>query len=304
MTKCPYTKLFKTYAEQVEQLRSRGMIIEDAQKAEFALRHFNYYRLRGYWLPFEAENNVSSQHIFKNGTRFEDVLAVYTFDRKLRLLLMDAVERIEISVRAQWAYCVAQKYGSHAHLHSGYAYNQQRWAEHLEKLRHEVNRSKEAFIEHHREKYQEELPPVWAVCEVMSLGLLSRFYENIQCPDTQAAIAGQYGVHRRVFKSWLHHLSVVRNICAHHGRLWNRHLLKLEIPKKRPSLLAGAFVKDSPKLYNTLLMLLYLMDVIEPGHDWRGRLCALLAESTGVPLKAMGFSGNWQEKAIWHGDAV
>lgn len=146
MTKHPYTKPSKTYAEQVEILRSRGMIIDDVLKAELALRHLNYYRLCGYWLPFETENNASSLHIFKNGTRFEDVLAVYTFDRKLRLLLMDAVERIEISVRAQWAYSVAQKYGSHAHLHSGYAYNQQRWTEHLEKLRDEVNRSKEAFI--------------------------------------------------------------------------------------------------------------------------------------------------------------
>jgi abortive infection bacteriophage resistance protein len=296
MTKRPYNKPPTTYPQQIDLLRARGMRIDDPDTAAFYLRHLNYYRLAAYWLPFESDH---ATHTFRPGTRFEDVLDLYVFDRELRLLIMDAVERIEVSVRGQWAHILAHRHGPHAHLDAALARNPQRWADHLAKLRDEVARSKEAFIQHHRETYQEELPPVWVVSEVLSLGLLSRLYENIGFPDTKAAIAGQYGLHQRIFTSWLHQLSVVRNICAHHGRLWNRHLLKLEAPHKHPAALAGLFVADSPKLYNTLLLLLYLMDVISPGHHWRQRLLHLLTAHPAVPLAAMGFPAEWQRSAIW-----
>jgi len=303
MSKRPYTKPSKTYTEQVEILRSRGMIIDDAPKAELALRHLNYYRLCGYWLPFEQDH---ATHTFKPGTRFESVIELYNFDRRLRLLLMDAIERIEVSVRGQWAHIMAQRHGPHSHLQPELAKNREHWGKNIADLHKEAERSKEEeFIRHYRDNYLEDLPPVWAMCEVMSLGLLSRWFHNIGDPHTKAAIAGQYQVHHSIFTSWLRHLTGVRNVCAHHNRLWDREfIIKPEAPRKRPTVLAGAFEKDSPKLYNTLLMLLYLMDVIEPGHDWRGRLCALLAESTGIPLKAMGFPNNWQEKAIWQGGAA
>jgi abortive infection bacteriophage resistance protein len=301
VTKHPYTKPSKTYAEQVEILRSRGMIIDDVLKAELALRHLNYYRLCGYWLPFEQDH---ATHTFKLGTRFEHVIELYNFDRRLRLLVMDAIERIEVSVRGQWAHIVAQRHGPHAHLDPAFAEDKALWDKNLADLQKEVKRSdNENFIRHYQQRYQEPLPPIWVVCEVMSLGLLSKWYRNIQSLNTKAAIAGQYHVHSINFSSWLHHLTIIRNLCAHHSRLWDREFRTR--PKiNKPAILSSAHVRNSPKLYNTLLMLLYLMDVIEPGHDWRGRLQGLLGESTGVPLKAMGFPENWQEKAIWQGGAV
>jgi abortive infection bacteriophage resistance protein len=169
--KRPFTKRPTTYAQQVELLQQRGMQVDDSATVEFYLQHLNYYRLGAYWLPFEADH---ATHTFRPGTRFDDVLNLYVFDRELRLLVLDAIERIEVSVRGQWAYQLAHRHGCHAHLDPNLAYKQNLWQANLDKLTEEVNRSDETFIKHLKATYTEALPPVWAVCEVMSLGLLSR----------------------------------------------------------------------------------------------------------------------------------
>lgn len=123
-----FTKPPKTFAEQVELLVSRGMEIEDPERAERYLSHLNYYRLAAYWLPCEQDH---STHSFKSGTSFNTVLAHYIFDRELRLLVMDAIERLEVSLRTRWAYHLSHSYGPHAHL-NGNIFKRGRWS-------HQVN---------------------------------------------------------------------------------------------------------------------------------------------------------------------
>lgn len=89
--------------QQIDLLVQRGMDVPDRQRAAHYLRHLNYYRLRGYWLPFESGIADNGDHRFQAGTMFEHVLERYVFDRELRLLVMDAIERIEVSVRTHWA---------------------------------------------------------------------------------------------------------------------------------------------------------------------------------------------------------
>jgi len=101
MSKKPYTKKALPFADQVALLRERGMEIRDEAEAAFYLSHINYYRLTAYWLPFEEDH---ATHQFRAGTTFDEVLKLYIFDRELRLLVMDALERIEVSVRTQWAF--------------------------------------------------------------------------------------------------------------------------------------------------------------------------------------------------------
>lgn len=290
----PYTKPALTCEDQVALLVSRGMSVPDPKEAAFYLRHLNYYRLCAYWLPFEEDH---ATHRFREGTTFRDVLDLYTFDRELRLLVLDALERIEVSARTQWAHQLGLRHGSHAHLDERLAYRVERWVANLESLRSEVDRSEEEFIRHLKATYSEELPPVWAVCEVMSLGLLSRWYANLYPMPTRTAIASVYGVDQRVLQSWLHHLTIVRNVCAHHGRLWNREFTVLAKQPHRPPVIAGAFRANSNQLYNSLLVLLYLMDIVSPGHHWRQRLTLLLARQP--MLHAMGFPNDWQTKKIW-----
>lgn len=294
--KRPFCKPATTHAQQIVLLRQRGMLIDDPATAEFYLRHLNYYRLAAYWLPYEADH---ATHAFRPGTRFADVLNLYVFDRELRLLMLDAIERVEVSVRSQWAYQFAHQHGPHAHLDATLAFKQNLWQANLEKLTDEVSRSDEAFIKHLRATYTEALPPVWAVCEVMSLGLLSRWYNNLKPMPTRRAIAATYGVDEKVLESWLRHLSLVRNTCAHHGRLWNREFtITPLLPRNKPAGLAVQCRAGSRKLYNSLVILLHCMDVIAPKHLWRTRLKDLIARHA-IPVAAMDFLAGWEEMPIW-----
>lgn len=296
----PFSKPATTHAQQVALLQQRGMVIDDTAAAEFYLLHLNYYRLGAYWLPFEADH---ATHHFRPGTRFDEVLNLYVFDRELRLLVLDAIERVEVSVRSQWAYQLAHRHGPHAHLDVALAFKPHLWHGNLSKLSEEVSRSVEAFIKHLQSTYEEALPPVWAVCEVMSLGLLSRWYNNLKPMPTRRAIAAAYGVDEKVLESWLRHLSLVRNTCAHHSRLWNREFtITPLLPRSKPVGLSAQCQVGSRKLYNALVILLHCMDVIAPQHHWRTRLKTLIA-SHDVPVVAMDFPIHWQQLPIWQ-DAV
>lgn len=294
--KIPFSKPATSYTQQVNQLQQRGMEFDDPKQAEFYLQHLNYYRLGAYWLPFEANHG---SHTFRPGTRFSDVLNLYLFDRELRLLVLDAIERVEVSVRSQWAYQLAHLHGPHAHLDDALAFNSHRWQSNLNKLQEEVNRSDETFIKHLISHYIEELPPVWAVCEVMSLGLLSRWYNNLKPMPTRRAIAAVYRVDEKVLASWLHHLALVRNTCAHHSRLWNREFtITPLLPRNKPAGLSAQCRNESRKLYNTLVILLYFMDTIAPHHHWRTRLKDLIARHGSV-VTSMDFPADWQNLPIW-----
>ncbi|MBK6847212.1 MAG: Abi family protein [Proteobacteria bacterium] len=300
VTPRPFTKCATTHTEQVDLLRQRGMQVDDPAEAEFYLQHLNYYRLAAYWLPFEVDH---ASHKFRAGTRFSDVLNLYIFDRELRLLVLDAVERIEVSVRSQWAYQLAHLHGPHAHLDPKLACRDDRWQTNFAQLQSEVRRSDETFIRHLTSSYDEQLPPVWAVCEVMSLGLLSRWFDNLKPMATRRAIAAAYRVDHRVLASWLHHLSTVRNTCAHHSRLWNREFtVTPQVPRTKPADLAPCFAPTSRKVYNTLVILLYCMDLVAPQHRWRLRLRQLIRDHR-IPVAAMGFPAGWSELAIFHDPA-
>lgn len=298
MSKRAFGKPALTHSEQIGLLVSRGLIVEDQLAAEFYLRHLNYYRLAGYWFPLERDHKT---HEFKSGASFSKVLSLYVFDRELRLLILDAIERVEVSVRSVWAYEVAHKHGPHAHLDGQLAKDQRRWRKNLGVLSEEVKRSDELFIKHYRSAYSESLPPVWAVCEVMSLGMLSRWFSNLGPSATRTAIAATFGVDATILQSWLRHLSYVRNLCAHHARLWNRELtITPGAPRTKPVGLGGQFVVKSRRIYNTLVILLYLMDVIAPAHTWRTRIRDLIENGDSKP-PAMGFPDAWEQRSIWHG---
>lgn len=215
------------------------MVIPNHAEAVFYLQHLNYYRLGAYWLPFEIDH---SSHSFRKGTTFEDVLNLYIFDCQLRLLVLDAIERVEVSVRSTWAYNLAHRHGAHAHLDQSLALRAHWWQQNINKLTEEIGRSDEAFIQHYRHTYSESLPPVWAVCEIMSLGLLSRWYDNLKPMQVRSDIEKQ--------------------------------------------------------LYNSLVILLHFMDAVDPHHQWRRALKALIAKH-GIDVSAMDFPNNWEVLSIW-----
>ncbi|MDP2902880.1 MAG: Abi family protein [Methylovulum sp.] len=263
------------------------------------LSHLNYYRLGAYWLPFEQHH---SSHQFRPGTQFDDALNLYIFDRELRLWLMDAIERIEVSLRTQFAYQLSLRYGTHPHLNQALFHDPARYSRAYNKLENEVKQSGEEFIKHLTQKYQEPLPPIWAIVELMSIGQLSQWYDNLQNRQDRKIIADIYDIDEKNLRTFLHHLTTLRNHCAHHARVWNRdYTVTLKIPNKRPASLVSSFnhqPHSGRKLYNTLVLLAYLMDLMSPGHHWKKQLLKLIKNHSINP-HLMGFPSHWLQLPIW-----
>jgi abortive infection bacteriophage resistance protein len=303
-----YNKIALNTDEQLDLLIDRGMDIGDRSHAFTALYHINYYRLRAYWLQFEQTPTHGLDHAFKAGTTLEQVLLLYRFDRALRLLLLDSIERIEISLRARWANELGQRYGAFAHEEPRHFTQHHIWQQGLAELSNEYIRSRETFAEHHRRRYpQLTTPPIWVASELMTLGSLSRWLQNLRVPKDRQAVADAYGLDEKVLVSFTHHLTIVRNHCAHHGRVWNRKLsLKMLLPSKKPAGLAASFHPlEDRRIYNTLTMLVYLMQRLEPitlhpkASDWPQRLTHLILSASHRELAAMGFPSDWEERWAW-----
>ncbi len=291
-----YNKPPLSIQDQVSLLKNRGMLFDDDAFAEHCLNHINYYRLRSYWIVFESDPQT---HIFETNTNFNDVLNLYQFDRQLRLLVLDAIERVETSVRTQWAYEMAQAAGAHAYLDISLLKPTRE--DTVDKIKVEVDRAREVFIEHYNRKYSNPAyPPIWAVCEVMSFGTLSKSYSSIQSISLRSDIAKKYALDERVLESFLRHLNYIRNLCAHHGRLWNRRSTTgFQFPRTKPSSLARAFNYSEPKkLYNTCVMLIHLLEIINPGSSWKQEFIDLKTEHN-IDVTKMGFPNGWQSLGIW-----
>ena len=262
-----YQKPFLSITEQISLLKSRGMHFNNEEKAKEYLENINYYRLCAYWLPFEANHQT---HTFKKGTNFERVLELYVFDRELRLLMLDAIEGIEVSVRSRFSYELSQKYASHFHLNETLFKSPYRYEQTLKKLKTEITRSKEPFIKHFKKKYKEDLPPIWASVELMTLGQVSNWFSIIKHRADRQLVAKHYGLDEKVLASFLHHLTIVRNISAHHSVLWNKRIV-VEFTLAK-SMKEKFNHKETKKLFNTFVMVEHLMNKINESNHWRERL--------------------------------
>lgn len=287
-----YKKPPLNHNEQLNLLISRGLIIADKKAVLHCLRHISYYRFSAYCLPFKHGD------LFIHNTTFEDIIDLYTFDRKLRLLILEVIEAIEIAVRSQAINQLSEKYGTFGYLNSKYFissrhFNHEKW---LAKINASIDESSEEFIGHHKTKYcsQKEFP-IWKAFEVISFGALSRLFQGLQGKDSQA-IASQYGLHDVILLSWLHVIVYIRNLCAHHARLWNR---KLTFKPKLPNKDKKWENIQNDRIYCLLMMMQYLLQYINPNSTWQSRLINLLEEHPNVSLKSMGFPVDWKENKLW-----
>jgi abortive infection bacteriophage resistance protein len=296
-----YKKPALTGAQQLELITRRGMIVRDPARALHLLSHISYYRLRAYWLPKEIPAPLAGDHAFPPGVEFDHVVSLYGFDRKLRLLVMDAIERVEVSLRTRWAHVLALQYGSHAFQDPNVFRDPKVHRQCINNLQAELGRSHEAFVRHYLSTYTDpKLPPIWAVCEVLSFGQLSQWFSNIKLGDDRKSIAEPYQVDEQIIKSFAHHLSYVRNVCAHHSRLWNREMtITPKLPRRPQTLHDSLNPAAANRLYNTLTLLNHFMNIISPDSAWHQHVCQLLREQEALDLTAMGFPADWATRPLW-----
>jgi len=288
----------KTYVEQLQILKSRGLLVTDEARALHCLEHHNYYRLSAYRFPLTVQGDPDQ---FLPSTTFDDLWNLYHFDRTLRQFVAEAVKRVEISVRSRWAYVLSHNHGPQAYEHVTVFYNAQRHTDALARLDEELARSKEDFVPHYKNKYKMIRPPIWAACEVMSFGLLSRFYENVKRNSERKQISTTYGLSPETLESLLQHCAYIRNLCAHHSRLWNRRFtITLQLPQSSPAAVIPNLNRAQDRLiYNTLVLLVHMLGVIEPASTWSHRLVAQLLLLDARLLPHMGFPVDWQERPLW-----
>lgn len=300
-----------TIEEQIDLLSDRGMTIACPAVVERWLKTVGYYRLSAYWLPFEekpADDQTRSKK-FVEETRFEDVMDIYTFDRKLRLLVTEAIERIEINVRSRWTNRFSLEYGAHGHMRPELFMSGWDHAKSYAKISSQMNDSNEVFIQHYKDKYTEPyLPPLWAATELMTFGELSKWVKATKSSKIKKAVASDIGLPtHEVLDGTLQLLCYVRNVCAHHGRLWNRKTVKRipNIKRFRDSLewdqVANAKGQQqlSNYLYNVLSVLILLMRHQASDTTFPMRLRDLIETRTDAQRNSMGFPQDWADRPAW-----
>jgi abortive infection bacteriophage resistance protein len=260
------------------------------------LKNVGYYRLSGYWFGFKNPDDT-----FKSNTEFDVVWSTYVFDRQFRLLVLDAVERVEIFVRTSLAYELSQVAGPFGYLeHVNLPrLSEGRYREFIDKCSKSYNLSRERFIEHFKDRYGIEhgMPPYWMIVETMDFGQILTLYRGTPV-DVRNTISSKISVSSKVFESWLICLNTVRNICAHHGRLWNRILgVKPVIPDDE--LWHDPYEVLSGRVFSVLSILSYLLDQVAPNTAWRSRLFSLLDNYPSIPRHHMGFREGWEKSLIW-----
>lgn len=295
-----YNKPPVPISDQVLKLKKRGLLIENIDLAERYLSNISFYRLRAYTYPYQ--DNLNPDHPFIGKVSFSDIMELYTFDRKLRLLVFDAVEKIEVALRTQIIYHWSLKNGSHWHLDQSLYKDQTKFTRHLATLQKELNRSNETFISHYKNKYSNPSePPCWMSLEVTSIGLLSLLFENLKnCPEKKAVIHHFGLLSNDILENWMHNFCNIRNICAHHGRLWNR---RISIPITIPNKTKSDFIENKKiypyKLYASLSAMVYVTNIIAPESVFNKSLLELLKTCPLGQLKEMGFPKNWDKDKFW-----
>ena len=294
-----YTKEPISISEQIERLKIRGLHFLDEKKAKNYLSNISYYRLRAYTFPFQ--DNTNPNHPFIQKINFEDIIKLYVFDRRLRLLIFNAIEKIEISFRTQIIYNYSLAYNGFWHLKPELYNNAVYFAEHIASLQREIDRSSETFIKHYNAKYNEpKEPPSWMSLEVSSIGLLSKLFSNLKRDECKDKITEHFGVKDvDIITNWMHCFSVIRNICAHHGRVWNRRLPTITIPRKTLYYFINNKNIYNNKVYTYLCCILYVLNIISPNHNFKNNLINLMNTCPIKQEKEMGFPKNWQQEPIW-----
>ena len=257
---------FMTYSQQIAKLQAKGLQISDTVAAIKILKHIGYFQLiGGYKMYFK--NPTTKQ--YKDTVTFNDIVALYHFDRNLRQLFLEYLLVIEKAIKTQIAYCFCNQYGelqSHYLTPSNYqttTTNRQAIAKLISKLRNLCTQpSKYPYISYHQNKYGNV--PLWVLINAITFGSMSKMYGFLS-QSIQSQIAQDFPLHANQLESMLRVLTNFRNVCAHGERLFTyetkkdaiHDLLlhqKMNIPKKN-----GQYIKGKNDLFSVLISLRYLL---------------------------------------------
>lgn len=316
----PYTKPHLSFVEQLELLIERGMDVSDAAKAIQHLQRIGYGRLTPYWQPFlqrvaDARNpkRTIQTNQFRSGAEFRHAVDLYLFDKQLRLLFLDAIERIEVALRVDLAHALGKR-DPFAHRSSKFLDPKRAAASFQSSTRHEtwlmkaddaLDRSKEDWVRDFHAAYRPPMP-IWMAVEAWDFGTLSWLLEMAH-PNDRFAIAKRYALLPDTLVSWMRCIAFVRNLCAHHARLWNTGIINQpQVPKAFEAPQAfhiGADIVRRNRVYGASVAAACLVKQINPTTSWARRMKAHWESFPIMPHASPiqgGFVSDWRTEPIWN----
>lgn len=297
-----YIKPPLSFEEQVDLLLNRGMIVQEKSMLLECLKNVNYTRLSAYWYTFQDfENN----DLFLPDTNFETIWQRYIFDHHLRMVVMDALGFIEVSIlQTRMVEKFTLKYGPFGHI------KKESFAPYLtkdtfDKMIFEIDkeiqrrrRIQDEVVCNYFDTYTSETHmPLWLLAECLSFGNLVTLFKNLKYTDKKE-VARQFNVPSEVLQSWLMSLNYTRNLCAHHDRLWNREWRY--VPAVPNGINEWRSLVDNRRIFLTLSILNYLIKQINPKHNWGERIKKLISNYPEIPTQSMmGFPEDWLNNPLW-----
>ena len=281
--------------DQIQLLKSEGLSFQKEGQALHLLQNISMFRMKSYLKPFRQRNSRQ----FKEGSTFEEAYNIYKFDAELRKMICSELEKIEVSIRTQLSLIMGNAAGIYWFenptnfrdtVHHSYL---------LRKLSEELHRSDDDAIVAFIQNYSNPFPPSWMTFEVSSFGTLSMMYRWLKAGQARRQVAKFYGLSDSVMESWLHTIVYIRNICAHHSRLWNRRLSINAIIPRRTQLPFITIPSDTKKVFYVLSIILYFLQTVNPNTTFSKRFKILLSKYPQIDTSAMGFPPSWQEESLW-----
>jgi len=308
---CPGLKGTRTYdqphcsnEEHLERLKNRGLETADEDSSIDWLSKIGYYRFKGYALLFrEVDCDGSLKETYQPDSRFEDVIKLYEFDRHLRLLLLDGIERVEIAFRTRLIDEMCSKYGSHW-LQLSELFSDKRNSksglpvfDHFKFISNayrDARRSKESrSIQHYYRSYGDPvLPPTWMLSEVFSMGTWSKIYASLAHKLDKKGVAESFYTSVKEMESWIHVLTNLRNACAHHHRVFDKHCITN--PSSKANLKSVISRSNRDRLYSQIATLYYCLRAIEPETQFFDNLSELVKTVQPRVAEVMGFDEEWE----------
>ena len=281
----------------IQLLKSRGLAFKDETKASHLLDHISFFRFKSYLQPLIQNKQTGT---FKIGFAFEDAYTLYKFDSALRKLICAEMEKIEISLRTIISQELSHTYSPYWFTDKTLFSNQTKCSGILSGIEAELKRSDDDQILGFKKTYSNQFPPSWMTMEVSSFGTLSLLFKYLNGGRTKRNIANHFGLADTVLESWIHSFVYVRNICAHHSRLWNKTLrVTGGFPKRTSHVFINTRVQND-RVYYILCIIRYMLLTINPNSSFTTRLKQLLQDYPSVDIKAMGFSANWDSEPLWN----
>lgn len=277
------------------KLKMQGLIVDDDELAIKYISYVGHFRLKGYWFQLQPQSTRN----FLPGTTFNDIVLRYECDREIRAIILESVERLEVAVRTTICNLLSLKYSPHWYFNTAIFAPKRRFGigQMLSKIESEIERSRaKNFINAYYDKHDDPyLPPSWAMSECVTINMWSNIFAMLREPVDRKAISSKFGINQvEVFESWLHALTVLLNMAAHHDRFIDTKLGVGPTNHKQRNIKFG----DNKTIYAALTMIHILLESIKFNGTFKQRLINIEEKYGAGLFQIMGFPRDWKTAAV------